>query len=133
LTLESSGTFHALLLFNKIKNLNELELNREYTRKFYKYSKIIIKLIIPLSRLSKYSAIIVYSLVVIICYLDQNGNYSLFTTIFWCLLMNTCISTFIPLIYCAIFIVCILTLYLKFRFRQIYESINFHSKYGNHF
>jgi len=86
---------------------------------------------IALSRISIFFLFSVFGFVYFKAYLEQNGNYSLINTIFWYLLIMISLNSIVPLIYLAICAIYIISIYLRYRFRQLYESINDHQHNGN--
>jgi hypothetical protein len=132
LVLEKQNEFHLIAIFHKIVNLDQHMLCNKYLRKFSTKSEIIIILFIIMDFSLKIIIIIIYGVLCFTAYSPHGFNYFYIIYSFWYSLLFITINTVSSIMFMYLFLLYIISMYLKYRFRQIYENLDIIIKRGIH-
>jgi hypothetical protein len=130
LVLERQNEFHLIAIFHKIVNFDQHMLCNKYLRKFSNKSRILIILSIIMDFSLKIILIIIYGVLCFIAYSPNGINYFYIIYSFWYFLLLIAINTVSSIIFIYLSLLVIVSLYLKYRFRQIYENLEIIIKRG---
>ncbi len=119
-----------MAIFHKIVNLDQHMLCSKYLRKFSKKSKIVIILFIIMDFSLKIILVIIYGVLFFTAYTPHGINYFYIIYSFWYSLLFITINSLSSIIFMYLFVLYIISMYLKYRFRQIYENLDIIVKRG---
>lgn len=120
--------FHVMLF--DIKNSVNYSLNERSSKLFGSRCKLVAILFIITNYMANILAFIIFTFLTLLVYYKSNINYSLILTLFY-YLQFTLVWVYIPRLGLTLFFTLyVLTYYLKIRFNQVLELINYYHKKG---
>jgi len=133
LVLEHKNKCEFIKIAYLIMNSEEYQLNRIYMDKFYSLYKLIIRIMMICRKIVSYFAYILILIFTTIAYFDSEMNFSIIIMSIWFLVTVITFYYAILIFFTASAYIYLISLYMKYRFRQVLDIIEIYLKRGNTF
>jgi len=133
LVLEHNNECELIKIFHQIINSEEHQLSRKYMDKFYSKFKLAVRIMIICWKISLLLFCIILFTSIIIAYFDPEMNFSIITMSIWFVILVISFYYAISIAYVASIYTYLISLYMKYRFKQVQDLIEIYLKRGNTF